>query len=120
MKPRYILLSILSPVVIASSTGTAFAIPMQFPYPVAGKDSHPVCYLQSENGSTLDLSKICLSDDYLSKDSHSGNSGTYMNLEDRSTNVRSQRQSGSVVNSPTSRLGASSSGGRGSRGSSNF
>lgn len=120
MKSRYILLSIFSTVVIVSDTGMAFAIPMQFSYPVVGKDSHPVCYLQSDNGSTLDLSKICLSDDNLSSFSHSSNSGTYMNLEDKSTNVRSQRQLGSLVNSPTSSLGSSSSGGRGSRGSSNL
>jgi hypothetical protein len=56
---RYHLSAILSTVAIISIPGMALAVPWESTYPVAQPNSNLACYMESENGNTLDLSKIC-------------------------------------------------------------
>jgi hypothetical protein len=56
---RYHLSAILSTVAIISIPGIALAVPWESTYPVAQPNSTPACYMESENGNMLDLSKIC-------------------------------------------------------------
>lgn len=56
---RYHLSVILSTVAIISLPGMALAVPWESTYPVAQPNSNPACYMESENGNTLDLSKVC-------------------------------------------------------------
>ena len=56
---RHHLSAILSTVAIMSIPGMALAVPWESTYPVVQPNSTPACYMESENGSTLDLSKIC-------------------------------------------------------------
>lgn len=51
--------AILSTIAIIPLPGMALAVPGESTYPVAQPNSNPACYMESENGNTLDLSKIC-------------------------------------------------------------
>lgn len=117
MKPCYILSTILSTVVIVSSSAIASAVPMELRYPLTGKDSYPVCYIQLDNGSTLDLSEICgFKENYYSSASSASNiSGGSLSSSSSSGSVQLREQSGNRVSSSNGSLGSSSSGGRESR-----
>lgn len=64
----------LSVLAIVCVPGIAAAVPIESMYPPAGKDSQPVCYMESANGNTLDLSKLC------------GFKGNYSNSESNLSN----------------------------------
>ncbi|MEP0754943.1 hypothetical protein NDA03_22255 [Trichocoleus sp. Lan] len=129
--------SIFCSVAIVALPGIASAGPMESMYPLVAKNSNPVCYVQLDNGSTLDLSRICgFEENYYSSVnsplnisggslSVSSSSSLCMNPEDRATNgsrcgasspsVGLRENPGNIVNSSSGSLGVSSSGGRKSR-----
>ncbi len=54
----------------------ASAVPMESTYPVAQKNANPVCYMEQQEGSTLDLTRLCASSARPIRSGSSGNTLT--------------------------------------------
>ncbi len=94
----------LSTAAIISFPGIASAVPMESTYPVAQKNANPVCYMEQQKGSTLDLTRLCASSD---RPIRSGNSGSTFTSNSYSS-FNSSTSSGSSGTSISSRNSESS------------